>query len=230
MPSCNVNAPNDGLCDLGAVCQCSARIRELEHQVAQLQNLVRTDELTKLYNYRFFSETLPIEMERARRSGTSLSLILLDIDFFKQFNDRWGHEAGNQALVHVADVIQRALRRLDFPCRYGGEEFALILPATELTCAITVAERIKDLIANTPFALEQQIVSLTASLGVSSFSPTSGMTPESFITSADTYLYSAKNMGRNQVKYPVIAPSNPQSTLVTDEEKDLLFGPGDEPL
>lgn len=222
MSSCNEATVVALSCEGGSHCRHFKRVLELEQQVAQLQNLVRTDELTGLYNYRFFSEMLPVEMERAKRGGTFLSLILLDIDFFKQFNDCWGHEAGNQALAHVAKVIQSALRKLDFPCRYGGEEFALILPSTQLACAIKVAERIREAISNSPLPLEQGQAWVTASLGVGCFAPSSYVSPESFVANVDSYLYSAKRSGRNQVKYPELSQVRSQ-TLVTDEEKTLLF-------
>ena len=99
------------------------------------------DDLTGLYNFRFLKEALPREINKASRLGMSLSLVFLDVDDFKGFNDRYGHEAGNAALNRIAATLRESIRTMDIPCRYGGEEFAVLLPATDKFASLQVAER-----------------------------------------------------------------------------------------
>jgi diguanylate cyclase (GGDEF)-like protein len=200
----------------------------LRNEVNDLRHQVQTDALTSLYNFRFFSNVLPLEMERARRSSQPLSLIILDIDNFKQFNDHWGHELGNQALVHVSQLIALTIRKLDFACRFGGEEFAVILPNTDLHQAINVAERLRFAIAASPLEAGGNSISLTASVGVDEFRSTDTDNPQGFIERVDAWLYQAKNAGRNLVKGPVVVPAD-TSTHVTADEKEALFSVIDEP-
>lgn len=201
-------------------CPYLGELQQLRKEVDCLAEQVRTDALTGLFNFRYLNEILPIEMERTRRSGMSMSLILLDIDRFKQFNDRWGHELGNQALVHVARLINLTLRKLDLPCRFGGEEFVLILPNTDLTQAVGVAERLRELIASTPLQSDEQSISLTASLGVDEFKLQHSDTPEKLLRRVDAWLYLAKDGGRNRVAYPELTSG---VAAVTPAEKDALF-------
>lgn len=211
-------------CPLGdANCQFLQELQTLRQEVDLLKEQVRTDALTGLYNFRFFSDALPLEMERASRSFQPLSLIILDIDHFKGFNDRWGHELGNRALSHIAQLIGLAIRKLDFACRFGGEEFVILLPNTDLRQAINVAERLREIIANTPLAHEQELIAITASLGVDEYRGNHSDSPEGFIERVDAWLYQAKYAGRNCVKGPVIELAD-ISTTVTTEEKDALFG------
>ncbi len=194
----------------------------LRDEVNDLRHQVQTDALTGLYNFRFFSNILPLEMERSRRSSSSLSVIILDIDHFKQFNDSWGHEAGNQALVHVSHLIKIAIRKLDFACRFGGEEFAIVLPNTDLHQAYNVAERLRFLIANTDLEIADKSLRVTASLGVDEFKATDTDSPQGFIERVDAWLYQAKDAGRNKVEGPVRVPVD-TNTNVTTDEKDVLF-------
>ena len=206
-----------------APCQFMQELQSLRQEVVLLKEQVRTDALTGLYNFRFFSDALPLEMERARRSFQSLSLIILDIDHFKGFNDRWGHELGNRALSHIARLIGVAIRKLDLACRFGGEEFVILLPSTDLCKARNVAERLRDIIAITPLMHDQEVIPITASLGVDEFRGSHSDTPEGFIERVDAWLYQAKHAGRNCVKGPLIEPSE-VGTTVTTEEKEALFG------
>lgn len=211
-------------CPLGnASCHCIQALQNLRHEVELLKEQVRTDALTGLYNFRFFSDILPLEMERAQRSFQSLSLIILDIDHFKQFNDRWGHELGNQALFHIAQLIGVTIRKLDFACRFGGEEFVIVLPNTDLRQAVNVAERLREIIANTPLVHEQKSIAITASLGVDEYHADLLEDATGFIARVDGWLYKAKHSGRNCVKAPVIEAAA-QDTSVTAEEKDALLG------
>jgi len=204
-------------------CQFLQELQSLRQEVDLLKEQVRTDALTGLYNFRFFSDTLPLEMERARRSFQPLSLIILDIDHFKGFNDRWGHELGNRALSHIARLIGLTIRKLDFACRFGGEEFVILLPNTDLRQALNVAERLREIVAVTPLVNEQDVIPITTSLGVDEFRGTHGDSPEGFLERVDVWLYQAKHAGRNCVKGPVIK-SGDVNTTVTVEEKDALFG------
>jgi diguanylate cyclase (GGDEF)-like protein len=204
-------------------CQFLQELQTLRQEIDLLKEQVRTDALTGLYNFRFFSDALPLEMERARRSFQPLSLIILDIDHFKGFNDRWGHELGNRALTHIAKLIALTIRKLDFACRFGGEEFVILLPNTDLRQTMSVAERLREIIAITPLVDEEDIITITASLGVDEFRGNHSDTPEGFVERVDAWLYRAKHAGRNCVQGPVIEISE-VSTTVTPEEKDALFG------
>ncbi len=207
-------------CPLGKQdCFLLEEVNELRRTLDELSALVRTDQLTGLANYRSFCQLLEQEMERTQRSGQPTSLIMLDIDFFKQVNDRWGHEVGNQALIHVAQLMLQTVRRLDTPCRYGGEEFAVILPNTDLGAAIPVAERLRRSIAETPLPQGERQLELTASLGIGTYQLGERTTPEELVQRADHYLYQAKQEGRNQVRHPEL----PKVELVSRDEKDALF-------
>jgi diguanylate cyclase (GGDEF)-like protein len=219
------DSPNNilPLCANGEACPYSQELDGLRDQLALLKTQVRTDALTGLYNFRFLSETLPLEMERARRSFQPLSLILLDVDRFKAFNDKWGHDAGNLALQYVANIIAQTLRKLDFACRFGGEEFAIILPNTKLRQAVNVSERLRERLETSPLELpEGDIVTITASLGVDQFSPVMMESQEQFLKRVDELLYQAKNLGRNRVAHQDI--QEVPETQVTQAEKDILFG------
>lgn len=203
-------------------CQFLKEIVELRNEVNSLTELVRTDALTGLYNFRFFNETIVLEMERTRRGTQQLSMILLDIDHFKKFNDQWGHELGNHALIHIAGLIKVAVRKLDFPCRFGGEEFVILLPNTDLRQAANVAERLREMIETTPLEVAGQApIHITASLGVDQFASSHSETSKAFIQRVDSWLYKSKHNGRNQVTYPELAIKQIES--VTQEEKNALF-------
>lgn len=205
-------------------CQFLSEIVELRKEVNSLTELVRTDALTDLYNFRFFNETISLEMERTRRSTQPLSMILLDIDHFKKFNDQWGHELGNHALVHIANLIKVAVRKLDYPCRFGGEEFVILLPNTDLRQAANVAERLREMIATTPLEiLGSGVIRITASLGVDQFAAANSETSQAFVQRVDSWLYKSKHNGRNQVTYPELLTKT-HIEPVTPEEKNALFG------
>ena len=158
------------------------------------------DELTGLYNYRLFREHLAREMFRARRCGNPLSLVMIDIDNFKKYNDRNGHEEGNRALATVAKLLTQSLRKSDIPARYGGEEFVLILPSTPKTSAELVAERARGAVEQHHFPNEEILPggALTVSLGVATFSADASEASD-LVQHADRALYVAKAGGKNQV-------------------------------
>ena len=153
-----------------------------------------TDGLTGLYNHRHFHERLEQEVARGSRFGTVFSVIMLDLDLFKTYNDVYGHLAGDKALRTIGEHIKSSIRSLDMAFRYGGEEFAVILPEARLDDAYKVAERIRETIAS---KASPKAIPLTVSLGVASW-PVDGVTREEIIGCADTVLYQAKKIGRNR--------------------------------
>jgi diguanylate cyclase (GGDEF)-like protein len=162
----------------------------------QVQTQAITDFLTGLYNHRFFQESLDREIKIAARNHDVVSLIILDLDGLKHINDAYGHRAGDAVLVHVANILKRAVREIDICARYGGEEFVLVLPRCGREDALRVAERVREIIATKSLP---KIGNITASFGVATF-PTSAMTKEDLIEYADQAMYVAKIAGRNQVR------------------------------
>ncbi len=154
------------------------------------------DELTGLYNFRYFKETLPRELGRAQRFGVSLSLIFIDLDSFKAYNDRFGHDAGNEALVRVAEVLLRSVRDIDSAFRYGGEEFAILLPDTQKYGALKLAERIVENVEKMKIDAPSQHGVLTISVGVASF-PADAADGDFLLQAADSAMYRAKAAGKN---------------------------------
>ena len=158
-----------------------------------------TDGLTGLYNHRHFHERLTLESERSQRSGLPLSLLMLDVDHFKQFNDTFGHPAGDEVLRQLARVLGDTRRANDVVARYGGEEFAVILVDTAKFTAAKVAERIRERINAHDFSeAAPRAGSLTVSIGVATF-PDDGADAEALVRAADTALYVAKRAGRDRI-------------------------------
>ncbi len=178
------------------------RTRDLAAANAQLARLSMTDSLTTLANRRRFDEALAEEFQRLRRSGAPLSLILIDLDHFKPYNDRYGHVAGDECLRRVGTLIGEVVRRPpDLAARYGGEELAVILPETSVGGARQVAERIREGIASLaiPHAASDVADHVTASLGGVTLVPTEVESPIDLIHLADEQLYRAKSEGRNRI-------------------------------
>lgn len=194
--------PNKAECPLGET-QCSYidALQVARREIESLSDLVITDPLTRLYNYRHLLRVIEQELERTRRNGQPTALIMLDLDHFKQVNDNWGHEVGNRVLCHVAELIRNQLRKIDIACRYGGEEFSLILPGTALPRAVNAANRLRETIAETPLLVEDEPLFVTASMGVAVYERHSTESPESFIRQADARLYEAKHEGRDRVAH-----------------------------
>jgi diguanylate cyclase (GGDEF)-like protein len=174
--------------------------RELLHERAEstrLHALAVTDGLTQVANHRHFQERLREEFRRAQRYDDPLALILVDLDHFKNVNDNFGHQVGDEVLVAMANCVKAAVRETDFVARYGGEEFAMLLPKTHLAGALTVAERVTHEMLRLkagPSGLK-----VTASFGVSGFPGRSVNTPEQLVRTADEALYKAKREGRNKI-------------------------------
>jgi diguanylate cyclase (GGDEF)-like protein len=170
------------------------------HLHERAREMAITDGLTGLFDHRHFYETLETEMARAARYGLFLGLVLLDIDHFKQYNDRAGHRNGDLLLRRLAAVLRAAVRKTDVVARYGGEEFAVILPHTGPAKALVLAERIRLAVEQEPFsqASGQQLGRVTVSVGVAS-RPDDAETVEALVERADAALYAAKHRGRNRV-------------------------------
>lgn len=163
--------------------------------------LATTDGLTELYNHRFFQEQIRQKIIQSEKNKTNFSLILIDIDFFKKFNDKYGHQAGDAVLKHVASTLKKSVRSEDLVCRYGGEEMTIILNNTNRNDAIKTAQKICEIIAEKKYELTPELeVNITISLGVSTY-PENGKTPTELIEYADKCLYKAKENGRNQVGF-----------------------------
>lgn len=170
--------------------------QQLQQSVARLQLANRTDGLTGVLNRSYWQQQLSYEIQRAERYQHPLSLLLFDLDKFKQLNDRYGHLGGDAVLVALCARVATLLRDTDLLGRYGGEEFGVILPETDLTGAMQVAQRICNAVAGQPMHYEQQTIRASVSLGVAAF--TAGQSTDELIQQADEALYTAKRQGRNQ--------------------------------
>ena len=175
---------------------------ELDKKNQELSLLARRDALTGLANRRYFDEVLDAEIKRATRSRQLLSLILCDVDFFKSYNDHYGHVAGDRCLQAIGKILRHSFKRVsDLPARYGGEEFAVIFPDTPPGNAGQLAEKLRqEMIAlAVPHAFSAAAEFVTLSFGVVEALPTRAMDADWFINAADKALYQAKENGRNQV-------------------------------
>jgi diguanylate cyclase (GGDEF)-like protein len=177
------------------------KLKEIRDIKEKIEVLSYTDELTGICNRRFFIHVLTLEVERQKRYPCPLSLLMIDIDYFKHYNDTNGHLAGDQVLKAISGLIEGAVRQTDVVARYGGEEFSAILINAGREEAIEIAERVRKSVANSSFPNEraQPDGKLTVSLGVATFSPIM-TTPDAFIREADNALYRAKRAGRNRVE------------------------------
>ena len=189
--------------------QASVSVENVDlHETVQRQAV--TDELTGLFNHRRFQEVMAIEVERARRYGHEMGLIMLDIDNFKTVNDRHGHLQGDMVLREVARVLRQSSREIDEPARYGGEEMAVALPQTDLEGAYQFAERVRRRIEALEFALPNGSGKLrvTASFGVASLGAAGDTDKDALVAAADGALYQAKRSGKNRtVRAPAGAPA-----------------------
>lgn len=179
------------------------RIKELNEAVQeknrQLQKLADKDVLTNLYTRRFFEEHVGKDLQRAQRYSESLSCMFIDIDHFKQFNDTYGHQAGDEILTTMGALIRDSLRACDLAARYGGEEFVAILYHADLENARAVAERLRRLVASHAFRIKEEELCVTISIGVAKMPPEITNLRE-LIDAADQALYDAKRNGRNRVE------------------------------
>lgn len=178
----------------------SVSLNELDIAQEELKILATTDPLTHLYNRRYFMDASTNIFNLALRYTKPLSIIMLDIDKFKNVNDTYGHQIGDRVLVQLASLLQKSRRNSDFICRYGGEEFVILLPETDQNNALLLAEEIRKKIEMSTITLENsQIIKFTVSLGVSEINIAKDNTIEQIINRADKALYIAKDSGRNRV-------------------------------
>jgi len=171
----------------------------LTHAQGELVEMAATDALTKLPNRRVGIERLEEEISRHNRQNYPLSCLMLDIDHFKEVNDKYGHLAGDAVLVSFGEVLSKTVRRHDFICRYGGEEFMVLLPETDLDAAITVAKKVMDSVIKNITVYNDHIIGVTVSIGVAQMSLGDDETADSLIHRADYMLYQAKAEGRNRI-------------------------------
>jgi diguanylate cyclase (GGDEF)-like protein len=181
-----------------------------EHVALTLTNMQLRDELraqsirdplTELYNRRYMEETFDREWHRAQRQRQTLAVILFDVDHFKQVNDSRGHEAGDLVLAGLGRLLRDLVRQEDVPCRYGGEEFIVIMPGADLASAEERAERLRAAVEQLTLTYQGEPLHVTISLGVVAF-PVHGHAPDTLIHAADAALYAAKHAGRNCVRTP----------------------------
>ncbi len=172
---------------------------ELEHQRIELERLSRTDALTGTYNRRSYEDSLKAELERTKRYSSPLSIVMLDIDYFKKINDTHGHIAGDRVLQFLGSTLKECLRPSDIVCRYGGEEFSILLTEADRSAALTTAERLRSVIEETAIPVDDNLsLKITCSFGIAEYNNQIA-NADAFINMADEALYQAKAAGRNRV-------------------------------
>ncbi len=198
MPLIGASGEVEAVCvTLFDVTDTSLMHRELERAMAALKESANRDGLTGVFNRRHLEERLAEEFARYKRYGDRFSFLLFDLDRFKSVNDRYGHLAGDAVLREAAARVSACVRKMDVFGRYGGEEFALLLPATDLPSALIVAEKVRRLIGEQPIDWEGRPIAVTASVGVNTVRPDIP-SYEALIGEADRALYDAKEQGRNR--------------------------------
>jgi diguanylate cyclase (GGDEF)-like protein len=179
------------------------RLKRMHDQINtardRLAALAIQDELTGLYNYRYLQTRLAEEFKRAERYREPLSCLMIDVDYFKRVNDRHGHDAGDEALREVSVRLLKAVREVDVVARYGGEEFLLMLPSTNFSGALSVAERIWSAVGKEPFVLGSAREHITVSLGVAVYPSHEIKSKDQLLKAADKALYQAKHAGRDRI-------------------------------
>ncbi len=174
-------------------------LREIDELQEQLREQANRDPLTGLYNRRYLDSTLERELSRCKRDGHSLALILIDIDHFKQVNDTYGHQAGDEILLRLSALLGSMARSGDVACRYGGEEFLLLMPTMPLISAQERAEALRQAVGNLEVPFGDFRLRATLSIGIAAY-PGHGTSADELIRHADTALYRAKRLGRNRVE------------------------------
>lgn len=178
--------------------ELQARFKEITELQSQLQQQAIRDGLTNLYNRRYLDETLPRELARAQREGYPLSVVMLDLDFFKRVNDTYGHVAGDSVIKNLARILSTNSRESDIVCRYGGEEFLVVLPRMSLELALERVEKWRIEVGNTPVHYGDFVIKITISAGIAAF-PDHGADTDLLVSQADQALYRSKQLGRNCV-------------------------------
>ncbi len=206
----------------GELCPLTAEVRRLQEECRRLLELSRTDPLTGLFNWRHLVSELDREMERTRRCGLPTGLIMFDLDHFKRVNDTYGHHFGDAVLRWVCHLVRHTIRRLDIPCRYGGEEFAIVLPGTSLPRALKLAERLRRILSQSVLKLDGQALTVTASFGVDVYLPQETLDAAAFLQRADEYLLEAKSQGRNLIWHRERAAPRASTAVTEDERQEIL--------
>jgi diguanylate cyclase (GGDEF)-like protein len=213
-------------------------VRDLQASNKQLEELLVVDEKTGLYNYRQFRHKMEEEWLRAERYGTPLSLIMMDLDDFKELNDTHGHLAGDRALQEFATLVAGGARATDQAARYGGEEFAIVLPHANGSMAVRVAERIRAAAKQFVFLADETPTNMTVSAGVATFPTSPGVdSPDALIRAADEALYRAKQAGKDRVvdasgrdgKPPIEKPAPSLSGKADGDKGTAASGAGTRP-
>lgn len=176
----------------------------IKQQEQELREMAIHDHLTGLYQRRWFDELLSKEYIKTRRNKQPCSLAILDIDHFKRVNDTYGHQSGDKVLIDIAKAMQENVRASDHACRYGGEEFAIIMPETHSETAVGIAERLRSVIGQLTFHLNETVLTVTISIGIVTIGGAVDCSVEDMVQKADTFLYQAKDEGRNRVRFGVI--------------------------
>lgn len=172
---------------------------ELENRNVLLQKISITDALTKVYNRRYLGQRLNEEISKVRRYGYSVSCLMLDIDYFKKINDRFGHQEGDRAIKKLAYLLKQSIRNVDIISRYGGDELIIIFPHTDLKGACVVAERLRAKTAEYNFGHSRAPLRFTVSMGLVSFDKEDSLDEDSLMRAMDRQLYKAKQTGRNKI-------------------------------
>lgn len=194
------------------------RLLKLEKENRHWKSLSVRDELTGLYNKRFFNGQLNVEISRSIRTGEPFCLILIDLDNFKIVNDTLGHPKGDAFLIKICRQISLKIRPTDFACRIGGDEFAVILPATSLPDGIKIADRWHHLILRVASGVRLPV---SSSMGVDEYNPSGKLSAQEFINRVDQFLYQAKKTGKGKIVHPDIEMHDTKA--VTWAEKEILY-------
>jgi diguanylate cyclase (GGDEF)-like protein len=193
--------------------------KELVETNKRLELLSITDGLTKLHNHRYLQDELARAFEESQRYQRPLSLVMIDIDFFKKVNDSHGHAVGDDVLKFAAKLYKTSVRSTDLVARYGGEEFAIMMPETSLDDAITFAEKLRGIVETTPMETQIGPLPITVSLGVASVPHSRIHTAKELVVAADKALYRAKKNGRNQVQAERRREGLTRSPRIKDEAR-----------
>jgi len=200
------------------------QLMNMEKENRHLRSLLLTDDLTGLFNRRFFTMQLKMEMARTRRTGQACCLMVIDFDNFKLINDTAGHDAGDRFLVRMSKVLQDNLRPTDYACRFGGDEFAAIMPSAGLAEGVRVAGRIQAAVNREIVRMRLKVKKqISISVGMADYEPQSRQTPEEFFKKADEELYRAKREGKNRIAYAEeVKKRFPDETALSPEERSAI--------
>ena len=174
-------------------------LKELEESHSELKILASQDHMTKLYNRRYFSDISVSILDLAKRNNKEFAILMLDIDKFKNINDTYGHHVGDEVIIALANILKQTNRKSDIACRFGGEEFLILLPETDLQGGVNIAEKLRQLVAEYLVNVENQAIHFTVSIGVAEINLEKEQNLETVIQRADEGLYKAKESGRNRV-------------------------------